>query len=352
MLKFALIFFVMPSVRNRISAVCELGRFLANVVNHTEDTSDFHSKLKLASVHNQWFTPDNLEFCLKHWSEILTEDNITDWLGRYKIASQPKKVGIVMAGNLPLVGLHDLIAVLLSGHQAVVKTSSKDEVLMSAVIDFLTEKLPDLKNAIQKTDKLKDLDAVIATGSNNTARYFEYYFRNIPHIIRKNRTGVAVLDGSESEEELKNLSQDVFRYFGLGCRSITRLFLPENYDVKILFNAFYKWKDIIHHSKYANNYEYNRTIYLMNKEDFFDNNFLILKESDAYHAPIGVLHYSFYHHPEILNKELIARQDEIQCIAGRVFTDFDNSVELGQTQKPGLNDYADGVDVMRFLEQL
>lgn len=342
----------MSSVHSRISAVCDLGSFFGKILNDPTEASEFHSKLKSAEIHNPWFTTENLNYCLKQWNEVLTRENIENWLKDYKYSDSPKKVGIIMAGNLPLVGLHDLISVIVSGHDAVVKTSSKDDVLMSAVIDFLTENYPELQNSIQKTERLKDHDAVIATGSNNTARYFEYYFKDIPHIFRKNRTGVAVLDGSESKQELNGLADDIFRYFGLGCRNVTKLFLPENYNTDQLFESFFEWKDIINHPKYANNYDYNRAVFLLGKEKFLDNNFVMLKESESFHSPIAVVHYSYYKNQNELKNVLDQNSEEIQCIVGHPTAGIQNQIGFGQSQKPGLNDYADGVDVMKFLENL
>jgi len=342
----------MSPIQSRISAVCDLGSFFGEILDDQSGTSEFHSKLKSAEIHNPWFTPENINYCLKQWNEVLTGENIEDWLKDYKYSDSPKRVGIIMAGNLPLVGLHDLISVILSGHDAIVKTSSKDDVLMTAIIDFLTENCSELKNSIQKTERLKNHDAVIATGSNNTARYFEYYFKDIPHIIRKNRTGTAVLDGSESKEELSGLADDIFRYFGLGCRNVTKLFLPENYNTDQLFESFFNWKDIINHPKYANNYNYNRAVFLLGKEKFLDNNFVMLKESASFHSPIAVVHYSYYKNPGELKNELDLNSEEIQCIVGHPMKGIENLIGFGQSQKPGLKDYADGVDVMKFLESL
>lgn len=346
------------SVQNRIKSITELGKFFGAITSENisensfsdESINEFRQKMKQSEIQNSWFTDENLKFCLKQWSKILTEENLKNWIKQYKTDNSPKNIGVVMAGNLPLVGLHDLISVILSGHNPIVKTSSKDTVLMSAVIDFLTERNPSLKDVIKKTERLKEQDAVIATGSNNTARYFEYYFKDIPHIIRKNRTSVAVLDGNETKQDLKNLANDIFRYFGLGCRNVTRLYLPENFNTDLLFEAFYDWKEIINHNKYANNYDYNRAVYLMSKDKFLDNNFVILKESDSFHSPIGVVFYSFYKNSDEVKKELTEKSEEIQCVVGNLFMDFKNSVDFGQTQMPKLNDYADGVDVMKFLE--
>jgi len=341
---------------SRISAIYDLGQFFSFITENEVDKKEnlpkyrylkdeFLSVLKMAEIHNPWFTQDNLKFCLEQWGKLLTESNLTDWLRNYSFTQNPKNVGIIMAGNIPLVGFHDLLCVLLSGHNAIVKTSSKDDVLMDFVIKYLQDFDGDLKNAVQKTEKLQNHDAVIATGSNNTARYFEYYFKEIPHIIRKNRTSVAVLNGNETTEDLKNLAEDIFRYFGLGCRNVTKLYLPKDFNTNILFEAFYDWNPIINHTKYSNNYDYNRAIYLMEQQPFLDNNFVILKKSKELHSPIGVIHYEFYENLGEVKKELAENKEKIQCIVGNGF-----EVKFGETQKPSLTDYADGVDTMRFLE--
>lgn len=345
------------SIPKRISAIYDLGQFFNFITeNETDKASnqskfqylkdEFNSKLKSAEIHNPWFTQDNLKFCLAQWGKILTEENLKNWVESYRTAQESRNVGIIMAGNIPLVGLHDLISTLLSGHNAIVKTSSKDDVLMKFIIDYLQES-DELKNVIEKVEKLKNHDAVIATGSNNTARYFEYYFKEIPHIIRKNRTSVAVLNGNESEQDLKNLSEDIFRYFGLGCRNVTKLYLPEGFDTDKIFEAFFDWNPIINHTKYSNNYDYNRAIYLMGSEEFLDNNFVILKESKDLFSPIGVVNYEFYNDINEIRNELIRNEEKIQCIVGNDF-----EVKPGDTQKPSLTDYADDVDVMDFLEKL
>lgn len=345
------------SIPSRISAIYDLGQFFSFVTENETDKDanlskfkylqdEFNAKLELAQIHNPWFTQDNLKFCLEQWGKILTEENLKNWVNNYSETQNPKNVGIIMAGNIPLVGFHDLISVLLSGHNAIVKTSSKDDVLMTFVINYLLE-FETLKNAIQKVEKLQNHDAVIATGSNNTARYFEYYFKEIPHIIRKNRTSVAVLNGNETAEELEKLAEDIFRYFGLGCRNVTKLYLPKGFNTDLLFEAFYDWNDIVNHTKYSNNYDYNRAIYLMGSETFLDNNFVVLKEFQDLFSPIGVINYEFYENLDKVKNELIQNEEKIQCAVGNYF-----EVQFGDTQKPSLTDYADGVDVMKFLENL
>src|SRR5690606_25894109 len=262
---------------------------------------------------------ENLKFCLEQWGKILCADRLNSWVGNYPDSKNEKDEGIIMAGNVPLVGFHDLLCVLLSGNRAMVKTSSKDDVLVDFVLNYLKEFNEDLKNAILKVEKLQNMDAVIATGSNNTARYFEYYFKEITHIIRKNRTSVAVLKGNETQEDLKNLAEDIFRYFGLGCRNVTKLYLPKGFNTDLIFEAFFDWNSIINHTKYSNNYDYNRAIYLMEQQAFLDNNFVILKESKELHSPIGVIHYEFYEDLNEVKNELKSNEEKIQCVVGNGF---------------------------------
>ena len=345
------------SIPHRISAIYDLGQFFSfiteNEVSKKENLAkyeylqdEFKAKLKLAEIQNPWFTQDNLKFCLEQWGKILTEENLKNWIENHSASENPKNIGIIMAGNIPHVGLHDLLSVLISGNNAIVKTSSKDDVLMSFVINYLKE-FESLENCIQKVEKLQNHDAVIATGSNNTARYFEFYFKKIPHIIRKNRTSVAVLNGNESEEDLKKLAEDIFLYFGLGCRNVTKLYLPKDFNTDLLFEAFFDWNPIINHTKYSNNYDYNRAIYLMEQQAFLDNNFVILKESDELFSPIGVIHYSFYENLDEVKKEINLNEEKIQCVVGNDF-----EIKFGETQKPSLTDYADGVNTMDFLKDL
>lgn len=346
------------SIQSRISAFYDLGQFFLfsteNQTSKENQTSqyfglmdEFQAKLKLAEIHNPWFTQENLILSLTQWGNVLTPENLEKWVINYQFTENPKNVGIIMAGNIPMVGFHDLLSVLLSGHNAWVKSSSKDDVLMDWIISFLQKSDEEFKTSIQKVERFQNVDAVIATGSNNTARYFEYYFKEIPHIIRKNRTSVAVLKGDETPEDLKKLSQDIFAYFGLGCRNVTKLYLPTGFNTDLLFESFFEWSSIINHSKYANNYDYNRAIYLMGNEPFLDNNFVILRESNEMHSPIGVIHYEFYDDLNATKVHLLEVEEKIQCMVGN-----DMPVKFGNTQKPALMDYADGIDTMQFLEGL
>ena len=311
-----------------------------------------------AAVHvNGWFNLENILFALEQWSDALSRDNLEKWLEPYNFDQrEPKTIAVIMAGNIPLVGFHDFLSGLVSGHRILVKQSSNDNYLLPLIAEYLVFIAPEWKENIKFLDgtatgvsKMTNFDAVIATGSNNTARYFEYYFREKPSIIRKNRNSVAVLTGQESSEELTALGEDIFRYYGLGCRNVSKLYVPEDYDFKAFFEAMYPWKDIINQSKYANNYDYNKAVYLMSNFQLLENGFLMLKEDKSFGSPIATLFYERFSSFSLLREELQNKQEKIQCIVGKDL--FENEVEFGQTQHPNLWDYADNVDTLHFLTQ-
>ncbi len=329
----------------------ELKKWNPQVETMTKLQEDLLDYFEHSHHYNGWFTQEFVKMALQDWAEALQADKLNEWLRSYSIIDneESKRVGVVMAGNLPLVGFHDYLSVLLSGHQLVAKLSSDDAHLLPLLNQILALVDPELAHQAHFTkDQLKGFDAVIATGSNNTARYFEYYFGKYPHIIRKNRNGIAVIDGNESEDELLGLAKDVMSYFGLGCRSISKLYVPKGYEFKPLFKAFESFQHFEHHSKYYNNYEYNKAIYLVNKVMHRDNGYLLLKEDHSFASPISVLHYEEYSSLPDLKEELGIRKEEIQCIIGHQKEYFD----FGQGQHPALNDYADGVDTMAFLVDL
>ena len=310
----------------------------------------FNLQLKRAKEFNGWFTEDNILYAFESWSNLLTESNLNDWISNYSLNSNNKVVAVVMAGNIPLVGFHDFLSVLLSGHAIIVKQSSNDKYFLPLIAKYIEKVEPGFNKRITFTEgKLTDFDAAIATGSNNTARYFEYYFGKYPNIIRRNRNSVAVLTGDESEEDLGGLGEDIFRYFGLGCRSVSKLFVPKDYDFDHLFKAIYKYKDIIEYKKYANNYDYNKAVYLMSEFQLLENGFLMLKEDQSYSSPIASLFYEYYDGLPSLKQKLDDDKEQIQCV---VSNSLESSVEFGKTQQPALTDYADGVDTMSFLSSL
>ena len=334
-------------------AFVKLGTFLTNFCSSNTNEDNWSQKLNdaitLAGHHNGWFTQENILFSLKNWSELLTKESLKQWLSTYNIeANTPKKVASIMAGNIPLVGFHDFLATLITDNSVMVKSSSNDKVLLPFLASYLIDIEPSLKENIHFTEnKLENFDAVIATGSNNTARYFEHYFSKGPNIIRKNRNSVAVLTGEETTEELKALGEDIFRYYGLGCRSVSKLFVPKGYDFTLFFESVYNYNPIINQAKYANNYDYNKAVYLMSEFKILENGFLMLKEDESYASPIASLFYEYYDSVEGLKKNLINESEKIQCIVAKGI--FDNEIPFGETQKPSLGDYADGIDTVEFL---
>ncbi len=299
-------------------------------------------------VFNSWFTPEMVKKSLSGIGYLLNESELIKWQNSYSFQEDPeKKVAIIMASNVPLVGFHDLLSVLVSGNKALVKMSKDDDRLLPALMDLFFHLDPSYKNRIEFAQgELKEFDAVIATGSDNTSRYFKEYFSSYPNIIRKNRTSVAVLDSSISDEEIKLFADDIFDYFGLGCRNVGKCFIPKGFDLDRLFQAIYHKSDVINHNKYANNYDYNRAIHLMNQEEMLDNGFILLKKSEDLFSPLGMLFYQEYEDLKEVEDYIDQHKEKIQIVIGK------KGIPFGQGQKPGLFDYADDVDVMKFLEQL
>jgi hypothetical protein len=298
-----------------------------------------------AYENNKWFTMDFSRYaCASIADHLLNLNNLNRMIQLYNIPEDqknPKKVGLVMAGNIPLVGIHDLICVFLSGHYQYVKMSSKDSVLMKHIIDKLIDWEPATATFIKTGDLLKGCDAFIATGSDNSSRYFEAYFSKYPHIIRKNRTSIAILNGKETDEELVKLADDVHIYFGLGCRNVTQIYVPEGYDFERLLHHFKCYSYFKDHDKYSNNFDYHLTISIMNNRYYMTNESIVLLEDQNPFSPISQLHYQFYTNlDDVLEK---IDMNQIQCIAGQGFIPF------GKVQCPGLQDFPDGVDTMNFL---
>ncbi len=338
----------------------ELGKFLSqfsenesiqnqSVLHNDLFFEDFENLIKLSQSHNGWYTPENVYFSIQSWATALTEANLDKWLSAYNIElNTPKNVGLILAGNIPLVGFHDFLSVLISGNNVLIKTSSDDQHLLPFLTKYLIAIEPNLSGKITFVEgKLENFDAVIATGSNNTARYFEYYFKDKPSIIRKNRNSVAVLNGKESKEQLIALGEDIFRYFGLGCRNVSKLFVPKGYIFNTFFEAIFEYQDIIHYEKYANNYDYNKAVFLMSNFKLLDNGFLTIKEDNSYASPISSVFYEFYDSIEELQIRLQSESEQIQCIVSNNLVE--NSIDFGQTQRPNLWDYADNVDTVSFL---
>ena len=329
------------NLQMRIDLAAQLGEYILS--NSVEWQETKHK----ASLTNPWFTPEFIDLATGNIAKnFLDKAKLESWTSAYKIENaDPKKIGIVMAGNIPLVGFHDFLSVLISGHKAIIKASSKDEVLIKRLVQKLTDWNKELNELIFFQEMLKGCDAYIATGSNNSARYFEYYFKKYPHIIRRNRTSVAVLDGNETTPELEKLADDVHLYFGMGCRNVTKIFVPKGYDFIPVLSAFKKYDHFKDHNKYKNNYDYNLALHILNGKFYMSNESIILVENPSIFSPIGQLNYEFYTDKNIVAGSLRS-MDDLQCAVGHDYIPF------GQAQLPSLTDHADGIDTISFLTKL
>lgn len=323
-------------MEKKIDVLHNLGFELKNISNEIKNN---------IFLRNNWFTIENVNFSLDYWSKTLEKKNVKKWVSNYIFDTRDKNLGIICAGNIPLVGLHDVICGYLSGYNLKIKLSSQDDILMKIVIEYLINNRSEEK--IQIVDFLKDIDLVIATGSNNTFRYFEYYFRDICSILRKNRTSIAILNGEEKDEELGGFADDFFTYFGRGCRNISKVFLPKGYDLDKIFRAFYRYSYIDNNNKYKNNYDYNRAMYILEKIPFLENGFFMMKEDESLFSPISVLYYQYYNDISEVKDFIKKNEQNIQCIVSNI---LDGSVNFGESQTPKIYDYADNSDTLAFLK--
>lgn len=325
----------------------KLSHFMVN------PTDDFNHIMHAARNSNGWFTIEEVEKSLASLSKMLNKQDLEQWFKNIKLNESPKKVGLILAGNIPLVGFHDVLCVLVTGNIAVIKLSSSDDKLLPALLKILVSFEPALTNHIEYAERLKDFDAIIATGSNNTSRYFDYYFSKVPNIIRKNRNSVAVLNGKETISEIENLGHDVFDYFGLGCRNVSKIYVPKGYDLKNLFEPLEKYQPIINHFKYNNNYDYNKSIYLVNGVKHFDNGFLLVKEDENFVSPLAVLFYEEYSDINTIEEKLNEQDEQIQCVVSNLDLKINKEkIGFGDSQNPKLWDYADNVNTIEFLQKL
>lgn len=338
-------------LQERLALLEKLGAYLQ------EDTSARELAIAQTERNNRWLTKENSLSALQSFAtNFLSPECLDAWVSNYTSLEQdrsPKKTGLVLAGNIPAVGFHDVLTTFVAGHHAMIKYSEKDQYLIPYMIDFMLQVEPRCAAYFMPVPRLKNFDAVIATGSNNSAMYFEQYFSQYPNIIRKNRNSVAVLDGTETKEDLLALGADIFSYFGLGCRSVAKLYVPENYDFSpflALMDEHYK--GVMNHNKYNNNYDYNRSIYLLNNVPHLANDCLMLLEQESLLSRISSVHYEYYNNTEDLEKKLEGATMQIQCIATKMNLPQKNTVALGQAQHPSLSDYADGVDTLQFLIEL
>lgn len=316
----------------------------------------FEELIRSEHTFNGWFTEPHIRNAIGAIAGMLEKARLEEWMQHYpELPVDPpgsKTVGVIMAGNIPLVGFHDLLSVVISGHAFLGKPSSKDDHLLRQVAGILCAIEPRFGKRIAFTDEyLRDAEALIATGSDNSARHFSYYFRNIPHIIRRNRNGIAILSGRETDEELLLLGRDIFTYFGLGCRNVTKIYVPDHFDVTRLLRLYEDWPGLTEHHKYNNNLDYHRTIFLMKKLPFLDNGLVLFREDEAIGSPVGVVYYEKYSELNHLNKQIQRQSEQVQCVVSTM-KEIDNAIPPGTTQEPGLADYADGVDTLEFLKRL
>ena len=329
----------------RVAALEKLGKYIRAI-----DEAELDELMLKVRNENPWFTPGSVNLALQGVARYLDPAKLKEWTSRYRLNPPHQRIiAVIMAGNIPLAGFHDFLSVLVSGHAVMAKLSSKDSVLLTHLSAKLVEIEPRFEALISMPPRLKNFDAVIATGSDNSARYFHYYFGKYPHIIRKNRTSCAILDGSETAAELTLLGRDVFTYFGLGCRNVSKIFIPTDFDPTRLVKAWDIYVDILHHHKYHNNYDYQKSILLVNKIPFYDSGFVILHENTKLVSPISVVYFERYMTKEELKQKLDAVADKLQCVVGK---DNPASIHFGETQSPDLWDYADRVDTMKFMETL
>ncbi len=351
------------TIEKGIAAFTSLGKFLSQFNPEGEKLSaldvineqyydSFHKNINQAIIYNGWFNKEFVRKAIEKISNGLNEESLSNWINDYPVNYEnPKKILVIMAGNIPLVGFHDFISVLLSGNTFVGKCSEQDNKLLPMIAEILAFMEPEFKERIAfVSGRDKNFDAVIATGSNNSARYFEHYFAKNPNIIRKNRTSIAVLDGSETKEDLDGLSDDICTYYGLGCRNVSKIYLPKSYDLDKIFNALYKYQGLIENKKYGNNYDYHKAIYLMNLHSILENGFMILKEDKELHAPVSVVFYEFYEDLKEVNTFISENADKLQCIVSKI-PEIDG-LPFGKAQSPGWKDYADNVDTIDFLTRI
>ncbi|MCX6256795.1 MAG: acyl-CoA reductase [Bacteroidia bacterium] len=343
----------------RLNALIEAGLMLKRLLDEYKSgnyrSGYLHEILEQSAIENPWFTGENVLHALDGIVNDLSAETLQKWAGQYpelNIENPGKEIGVIMAGNIPLVGWRDMLCILLSGNRLRAKLSSKDKVLMKFISSLIISSYPELEQNIYFEDEgLTHFDAIIATGSNNSARYFDYYFGKYPHIIRKNRNSIAVIGKDEPVFHLELLARDIFTYFGLGCRNVSKIYVPEGYNFDSFFNAMEAYRFVINHNKYANNYEYNKAIYLVNRQEHLDNGFLLLTENQGLSSPVGVLYYEYYNDSRQIAYLIESQINNIQCVVS-LQPYLNNSINFGSSQMPGLDDYADNADVLKFLINL
>jgi hypothetical protein len=343
----------------RVNSFVQLGKIFDHIGNskawdghhlgiNQEEFLQLEAAIPKSKLYNGWFEEPFVRLAFKNLATMLKQPALEKWVQHYGLEDKEplKTIALIMAGNVPMVGFHDLLCVLITGNKAKIKLSTDDAILLPAVLEVLYLLNPEFKHRVEVVKgKLQIFDAVIATGSNNTARYFEHYFGKYPHIIRKNRTSLAVLNGTETDEELNLLADDVFTYFGMGCRNVSKIFLPQGFDLDRLFGAFFHYQWVANNKKFGNNYDYHRALFMMNQEPFLENGFFVLRENTSLHSPLATLNYEFYQHSNVVTAFIEDNIKSIQCNVGKGFVSF------GVAQSPMLDNYPDNIDVVKFLKK-
>jgi hypothetical protein len=307
------------------------------------------SAIHNAGLANPFFTEEFCRLSLAAIRAWLKPDLLSEWMAGVPASTgSPKTAGLIMAGNLPLVGWHDLMCIFATGNRCRYKPSSQDSILPDFLVDSIIREFPAAAALLEKSDQMKGVDAIIATGSNASAVHFHYYFRHIPRLIRGSRSSLGFIYGFESSDELSLLCDDVMQYFGMGCRSITKLLVPEGYEFGPFFEALEKYRYLTGHHRFQNNAIYHKAIFLMNGDPFLENDILILRENPVLFSPPGVLHYQFYKNLEEAHEIVRSHRQDLQCMVSHQ-AQFPGSIPFGTAQKPGLSDYADGADTLKFL---
>ena len=341
----------MGLLNQRVKAFDKLSSFLSKIDKKNAEYSNLFEIIEKSYHKNKWFTEENILNAIKIWGKSLTKKNLSKWLKNYNITNTKiKRIGLILAGNIPLVGFHDIVCVLLTGNKAIIKCSSKDDLLIPYLCKKLVEFDLIFKNKFVFKDRIENFEALIATGNNISTKYFDFYFSKYPKIIRKHRNGVAILTGNESSNLLNELAKDIFLYFGLGCRSVSKIYIPINYSFDKLIDAIKKYSKLKYFEKYNNNYNYNKAVYLMNNKKFKDLNFFILVEDFNIFSPVGTLHYEYYDDINSLKMKLNIEKDKIQCVTSD--SKIIGNLKLGRAQSPNLWDYSDNIDTLSFLMNL
>ena len=338
------------NLNERIAALVKLGDWL----NKPENNFELELLYEKAEGDNKWFSIQNSKFTLEHISNyFLRKDILEQWTNTYPtIENNPKakNVGLILAGNIPAVGFHDILCSFITGNISIIKYSDKDKIILPFLIQKLVELEPAANNYFHKVERIENIDKLIATGSDNSSRYFDYYFSKFDHIIRSNRNSVAIIHGDETSADLSKLAEDIFRYYGLGCRSVSKIYVPKTFDLEFFMQEMDKMSDeLLSNSKYKNNFDYNRSVYLLNGTKHWCNDSLIIIEDPSLLSRISVLHFEFYDNTEALINQILNIKDRIQCIVSNKYISELNTIPLGESQNPEISEYADGVDTIEFL---